>query len=76
VRWNSSALAWDFRLRAPGYRWLGIVMSPVGASASDPGYSMRVLLPSNAGIALEKHYFFGLTAQIKVIPTAWLIKTK
>ena len=52
------------------------VMSPVGASASDPGYSMRVLLPSNAGIALEKHYFFGLTAQIKVIPTAWLIKTK
>jgi hypothetical protein len=52
------------------------VMSPVGVSASDPGYSMRVLLPSNAGIALEKLYFFGLTAQIKVIPTALSIKTK
>jgi hypothetical protein len=52
------------------------VISPVGVSASDPGYSMQVLLPSNAGIALEKHYFFGFPAQIKVISTTWSIKTR
>ena len=52
------------------------VMSPVGVSASDPDYSMQVLLPSNAGIALEKLYFSGAKAQIKVNPAAWLIKTK